>query len=183
MLLNARRSHLALIDFQERLIPAICDAEKTLRNASIILQAALALEIPVSVSEQYPRGLGKTVEVLAEKVPEGRIFEKVAFSAFREENFYNAICDSGRADRRQIVLAGVEAHVCVLQTAMDLLDAGYDVFMVSDAVSSRSPDSVAAAHSRFIAAGGHWITTEMAVFEWLEKAGSPQFKALSALIK
>lgn len=183
MLLNADRSHLALIDFQERLIPAICDAEKTLKNAAILLEAALALKIPVSVSEQYPRGLGKTVAVLAEKVPQGCTFEKTTFSAFREEKFREAISDTGNVNRRQIILAGVEAHVCVLQTAMDLLDSDYDVFLVSDAVSSRSPASVAAAQSRFVAAGGQWITTEMAVFEWLEKAGTPEFKALSALVK
>lgn len=183
MLLDAARTHLVLIDFQERLMPAIHEAEKTLKNAAILLEAAISLEIPVSVSEQYPRGLGPTVTVLKEKIAENRIFEKSTFSAFRENTFRDAISQSSKNGRRQIVIAGVEAHVCVLQTAIDLLDADYDVFMVSDAVSSRSPASVSAAHSRFVAAGGHWITTEMAVFEWLEKAGTPEFKALSALIK
>lgn len=183
MLLDTARTHLVLIDFQERLMPAIYEADKALKNAAILLEAALSLEIPVSVSEQYPRGLGPTVTVLKEKITENRIFEESTFSAFQEKTFRDTISQGSKNGRRQIVIAGVEAHVCVLQTAIDLLDADYDVFMVSDAVSSRSPTSVSAAHSRFVAAGGHWITTEMAVFEWLEKAKTPEFKALSALIK
>jgi Amidases related to nicotinamidase len=183
MLLKPANSHLLLIDFQERLMPAMQDIERVIRNAAILLEAAHTLSIPVTVSEQYPRGLGPTIAPLRERVPAGRIFEKLSFSAFQEENFHAVVEEENGNDRHQLVIAGVETHVCVLQTALNFLEAGYDVFMVGDAVSSREVASIAAAHDRFIAAGGRWVTTEMVVFEWLGKAGTPEFKTLSALIK
>lgn len=183
MPMKAKNSHLLLIDFQERLMPAVQHIEQVIRNAAILLEAALTLKVPISVSEQYPRGLGPTLAPLRERVPAGQIFEKITFSAFREKAFHTALETQNDKDRHQLVIAGAEAHVCVLQTALDCIEAGYDVFLVSDAVTSRTQASIDAARERIIAAGGRWVTTEMVVFEWLEKAGTPEFKALSALIK
>ncbi|MEN3930417.1 hydrolase [Microvirga sp. W0021] len=183
MPLKAQNSHLLLIDFQERLMPVVQNVEQVIRNAAILVEAAHMLKIPVTVSEQYPKGLGLTIAPLRERIPAEDIIEKITFSAFREEKFHDVLETNNEADRHQLIITGAETHICVLQTALDALEAGYDVFMVSDAVSSRTQASIDAARERFIAAGGRWVTTEMVVFEWLEKAGTPEFKTLSALIK
>jgi nicotinamidase-related amidase len=184
MLLQAARSQLVAVDMQERLMPAITDADKVARNAVILLQAAQRLGIPITVTEQYPKGLGKTVASLATHLPaEGVTLLKVTFSAFNDPEIRTRF-ESLRADgRAQAVLCGAEAHVCVLQSALDLKLAGFDVFVVGDAVSSRSPHSIKAACARLLHAGCHWVTTEMVVFEWLERAGTEAFRRLSRLIR
>ncbi len=183
MTMKATHSQLLLIDFQERLMPAVQSAEEVLHNAAILAQAASLLHVPVAVSEQYPRGLGATVAQLLPHVDAGDIHEKTTFSAYREPKFHAALESQAVRGRRQLIIAGVEAHVCVLQTALDCIAAGYQVFLVSDAISSRATASIDAARARVLQAGGRWVTTEMVIFEWLEKAGTPEFKALSALIK
>lgn len=184
MLLEARRSQLIVVDIQDRLMPAIHEGERVVRHARTLIAAADRLAIPLMVTEQYPKGLGHTVAAVREALPgEARVFEKITFSAASDRVFADAVADGRAAGRSQVVLCGAEAHVCVLQTALGLKEMGYDVFVVGDAVSSRSPHSVSAATARLLHAGCHWITTEMAVFEWLERAGTDEFRALSALIK
>lgn len=182
MRLSASDTQCLLIDVQARLLPAMCAPAQVVARGAILLRAAEALGIPVLITEQYSRGLGPTVPELRDAAGAGAaVMEKMHFSAYAELPIRAAI--TARDDRRQIVLAGIEAHVCVLQSALDLQQAGFQVFVVADAISSRAPASVALAESRMTAAGISLVNTEMCVFEWLGQAGHPQFRALSALIR
>ena len=180
MLIQADRSCLLVVDVQARLAPAMNAYDRVIANTAILMKAATRLDIPVLVSEQYPKGLGPTVPELAALAPSGVTLEKVHFSCVADqaygERFRELSCD-------QAVVTGIEAHVCVLQTCMELLEDGRPVFVVADAVSSRTPENAALALERLRSAGARIVTTEMVVFEWLRRAGTPEFKELSALIK
>ena len=180
MLMEAERSVLVVIDVQGRLAPAMQDPAPLLRNLAILMQAASTLEIPVVVTEQYPRGLGSTLPDLAALAPADAIVEKIEFSAARNDAFNRRLATLGRSDP---IVCGIEAHVCVLQTALDLNERGMNTWLVTDATASRSPANAAAAHARAGRQGVGLVTTEMAVFEWLRRADTPLFRKLSALIK
>jgi len=184
MLLNAARSHLMVIDMQARLMPAILDADQIVPRVRTLLVAAQRLGIPTTVTEQYPKGLGPTVPAILEALPRDPVvLPKTAFSAAGDAATMERVAALRGEGRDQAVLCGAESHVCVLQTALGLRSAGLNVFVVADAVSSRASQSVSAACARLLHAGCHWVTTEMVVFEWLEKAGTDDFRALSALIR
>ncbi|WP_434618776.1 hydrolase [Azospirillum sp. B2RO_4] len=181
MILRAQESVLVVVDVQERLLPAIHDSERVVRNAAMLLKGAAALSVPVLVTEQYPRGLGPTVEAVRAHLPEGTpVIEKITFGSTGEPAF-NAAVEA--LNRRQIVLCGTEAHVCVMQTALGLRQQGHAVYLVADAASSRTPANHAMALERMRAAGVTIVTTEMVLFEWMERAGTPVFKVVSALVK
>lgn len=180
MLIDASRSVFLLVDVQENLGPVMADPRSVYRNCALLLRAAVRLGIPVIASEQYPKGLGHTLGELAALLPEGAVAEKMHFSCAAEP----AIAERLRMlDREQVVIAGIEAHVCVLQTALGLKAAGYEVFVAGDACSSRLATNHASALTRMAANGVDVVTTESAVFEWLHRAGTPEFKDLIALIK
>jgi nicotinamidase-related amidase len=180
MLLDHRRSLLFVVDIQSRLAPAIAGAEAAIARARILLAAAARLEVPIVVSEQYPEGLGHTDERLL-PLPEGAcILPKLAFSAARDAAISSHLAGLGR---RQIVLVGMETHVCVLQTALGLKEAGYEVAVVADAVGSRLPERRALGLERLRAHGVDIVDSEMVVFEWLGEAGTPMFRELIRLIK
>lgn len=184
MLLSASRSQLLVVDIQERLMPAVQEGERVVRNTNLLIAAAQRLGVPIVVTEQYPKGLGPTVAAVAERLPnDATVLPKVAFSGAADDEIAATVAAGREAGREQIVMCGAEAHVCVLQTALGFRQAGYEVYVASDAVASRSPHSVQAACARLLHAGCSWITTEMAVFEWMERAGTDDFRALSALIK
>jgi nicotinamidase-related amidase len=180
MLLSADQTLLIAIDIQERLLPAIHDGARVQRNAEILLQAASILQIPALLTEQYPRGLGQTVPQIRTAAGGSPMLEKMHFSAWRDDAIRAHIEASGRPS---VVVAGVEAHVCVLQTALDMAAAGCRVAVVADAISSRHPDSAKVARDRMATAGITLATTEMCIFEWLGTASHPAFKTLSGLIK
>jgi len=144
------------------------------RNARILLAAAARLGVPAIVTEQYPKGLGRTLPAVAEAIPpDATRAEKTCFSA----------APAQRSGRPQTVIAGMETHVCVLQTALDLLAQGGEVFVVEDACCSRNPANRANALARMRAAGAIVTNTESVVFEWLRNAAHPEFKAISALVR
>ncbi len=174
ILADAARCQLLLVDFQARLMPAIEGGAAALANAVRLAEAARALGIPIAIPEQYPRGLGPSVPEIAGRGP---VFEKLAFGAAAEPGFL------ARLERPDLVVAGCEAHVCVLQTVAGLLAAGRRVFLVRDAVGSRRAESKETAIARLAAAGALVVTTEMVVFEWLRRSDHAQFRALSALIR
>lgn len=180
MLIDAERSGLLVVDIQARLVPSMADPQAVIANSGVLLKAARRLRVPVLVSEQYPRGLGPTVAELRALLSPDEIVEKLTFSCLAEDDYLRRFRQLGR---EQAVIAGIEAHVCVLQTAADLLAAGAGVFVVADATSSRTTANHRAALARLGALGAAIVTTEMVVFEWLRRAGTPQFKDLSALIK
>jgi nicotinamidase-related amidase len=180
MLINAARAQLLMVDMQERLLPAMHDPAETERRCGLLLAAAATLGLPVTASEQYPKGLGHTVPGLRKQFGNAPVFDKLAFSCLGEGRIANRLKETTRS---QVIVCGIEAHVCVLQTAADLLAEGYEVFIPADAVSSRAPSSVSLALERLRTAGAAIVNTEMVVFEGLRKAGTPEFKTLSAIIK
>jgi nicotinamidase-related amidase len=173
-LVRAVESALVVIDVQERLASAMAARASVVRAIGILLEAAARLDIPVFVTEQYPKGLGSTVPELATKLPPGAArIEKTAFSA----------CAALPLTRPQVVLAGMEAHVCVLQTALELVAAGRQVFVVGDAVCSRAEANYANALARLQDAGVMVTNTESVLFEWLRDAANEHFRSLSKLIR
>ncbi len=180
MLLAAEDSILLVVDLQERLLPAIAGAERVVERAGILVKAAGILQVPVLATEQYPRGIGATVPELAAAIGPGATVEKIHFSAAAEPGFLDRIRS---LERRQIVICGTEAHVCVLQTAVGLRALGYDVYVAADATGSRDPENRALALSRMMGAGIRVVSTEMVAFEWMGRAGTPVFKDVLALIK
>jgi nicotinamidase-related amidase len=183
MLVDASKASLLLVDMQERLLPAMTGGLDVEERCTILLKAARALDVPVTVSEQYPKGLGHTVEKLAEQAAGAPVFEKLAFSCWRDPALKKHMIDHHEEGRPLVILAGIEAHVCVLQTAVDLAAAGFGVFAVADATASRAAASHQLALERMRQSGVSVVTAEMVLFELLREAGTPQFKALSALIR
>ena len=183
MLLEASKASLLLIDVQERLLPAMAAPDDVLKRCSILLASAKALDVPVTVSEQYPKGLGHTVPDLRDAIGNALVFEKLAFSCWKDAALKSHLIRHHDGGRPLVIVAGIEAHVCVLQTAIDLAQAGFGVFAVADAMSSRSPAAVDLTLERMRHAGVETVNTEMAVFELAGRAGTAEFKALSALIR
>jgi nicotinamidase-related amidase len=177
---DRHKSLLLLVDMQERLLPAVVDSERTLRKAALLATAAERMKIPVLVSEHYPKGIGPTSEGLSCKVSADSVMQKIHFSCFAEDECRRRIV---AAAREQVVLGGTETHVCVQQTALDLKQAGYDVFVAADATSSRHETDKNLAIARMQAAGIVIVSAEMAVFEWMGRADTPLFREMLALIK
>ncbi len=176
MLLSAKDSCLLLIDVQEKLIPFIHDAEKIIDNCAWLMRVAQRLQVPVLVSEQYVKGLGLTVKILRDLAPAENFMEKIHFSCAADKTCMAKI---NLAEKKQVVVIGIESHVCVLQTAIDLHEKGKQVFVVYDAVSSRDPQDKKIAMKRLRHLGIQVISKEMAFFEWVHQAGTPEFKQLS----
>lgn len=179
-LLSAGSARLLVIDVQEKLVPAIAtNNPRLVDNCNCLIEAASLLSVPVTATEQYPAGLGPTVAQLREQLPE--CSEKKRFSAAE------VLCwnrgDAEENQRHQIIVAGIEAHVCVMQTVLDLLAAGYQVHIPADAVASRFAIDRETALKRMSDCGATLTTTETAIFELCETAEAPQFKQISALIR
>jgi hypothetical protein len=181
LIANVRFSQLAIVDIQVKLSTAMpADAMKSvIKNAGILAQAANLLAIPVIVSEQYPQGLGETVQELSQYLLKSKPIEKTVFSACREPMFNQQM----HRDKSQIILAGMETHICVLQTALDLFEQGKQVFVVEDAVISRDANNKSNALKRLRNAGCVITNTESVLFEWLGDANHEAFKVLSKLIR
>ena len=177
MLLTAESTVLLLIDLQERLIPAIHDGDVVVARAVRLAGAARLLEVPIRATEQYPAGLGRTVSPLAD-YPQ-TVLAKTAFSATADPGF-PTLLPSGVS---QIVVAGCEAHVCVLQTVLGLLPRGHRVLLAADAVGSRDPADRDAAIARARVHGVEIVTSEMVLFEWLRDAQHPKFREVQKLLK
>lgn len=180
LLIRAEESALVVIDMQERLVPAMQAPARTIRNTRLLLQAAGDLDVPVLLSEQYPEGLGSTVPEIMRVAGKARIIPKLHFSCMEEPDFAQAFGDLGRS---QAVLAGMEAHICVMQTAASLIGSGVQVFVVSDATASRTLESERACIDRLQAIGAGIVTTEMVVYEWLGRAGTDAFRRMLKLVR
>lgn len=175
--IDRESSALLVVDFQARLMPAIEDGAAAVANARRLLAAAELLGVPVLFTEQNAGGLGATVPELASAAGEAAVLHKMAFDACRAGGL------AEMPDRPDLVVAGCEAHVCVLQTVLGLLDAGRRVHLVRDAVGARRAESKAAALRRMERHGAEIVTAEMVVFEWLATAEHPRFREAVALIK
>lgn len=182
LITNEQDSVLVLMDIQERLTGAMPHGvrERLIAQVSILLTAAKALSVPVIVTEQYPKGLGPTelalTSLLSESVP---VIEKTSFSSAKVDDFLAAVAQT---KRKKIILTGMETHICILQSALDLQQQGYQVFLVEDAVSSRLISNQDNALHRMRQAGVIISNVESIVFEWLGDAKHPEFRSLSKLI-
>ncbi|HRD66968.1 MAG TPA: hydrolase [Candidatus Competibacter sp.] len=176
MLMRAETSCLLVVDFQERLMPAIHQADQVVANSAWLIRIAQRLNVPVLASEQYPKGLGQTVTAIRELLPAGAFVEKTHFSCAAELECMRQIDLLGRD---QVVLVGTEAHVCVLQTALDLKMAGKEIYLVADCISSRSPHDAELALERMRAEGVRIVSREMVAFEWLHRADTDRFREIS----
>ena len=184
MLLTRDKSQLLIVDVQDRLLDAMSAKSRLVQRCVRLVQAAKALDIPITVSEQYPQGLGATIESIRWALPNSAsIMSKVEFSCVKNEPLRDRLHELRRQGRQQVVIAGIEAHVCVMQTTIDLENYGFDAFVVADAVSSRSKTSKRLALARLAKAGADIVDSEMVLFEWLGRAGTPEFKELQALVK
>ena len=175
MLLDQTRSLLLVVDIQQKLLPAVSAPERLIANSAWLIRVANTCQIPLVFSEQYPQGLGHTISELRQLAADAPVVAKQAFSCIAA----NCLPALLLAPRQQIVLIGMETHVCVLQTAIELQQQGKQVFVVADAVSSRSEADCELALARMRALGIHIISREMALFEWSRQAGTPLFKNLS----
>jgi nicotinamidase-related amidase len=177
-LLSAASSRLLIVDVQEKLLPPIPNASRLVHNCRRLLDGAKVLAVPVFGTEQYPQGLGPTTAELAERI--GTRLDKVIFSCAPALAWgqANDIAD----DREQIVVAGMETHVCVMQSVLDLIAGGFRVYVPVDAVGSRGELDSRIALERMAASGATLTTVESVLFEWCEKAGTPQFKQIQKLI-
>ncbi len=174
-------SQLVIVDMQEKLAGVMpADTLKNFtKNCSILAQAASLLNVPTVLTEQYPQGLGTTLPEIKQHLAHSKVIAKTTFSASAEPKFNQQL----QRENSQIILAGMEAHICVLQTALDLLQANKQVFVVEDAILSRNPANKANAIARLRDAGCIITNTESVIFEWLGNASHPAFKTISALIR
>lgn len=176
-------SVLVVVDIQQRLAIAMPKGvrDRVIEQVNILSTAADVLKVPVLVTEQYPKGLGVTEPSLAEQLPVGTaIFEKTTFSCADVEDFMQALTATGC---KQVILTGMETHICILQTALDLQSLGYQVFVIEDAVSSRMKGNQYNALHRMRHAGVIISNVESILFEWLGDARHPDFKKLTKLIQ
>lgn len=174
--INNKDAMILVIDVQEKL-SAMLNDDSIKDNALKIVKAGSILNLPIVITEQYPKGLGSTVQEIKNAVPNAKYVEKTSFSAFKEVSIKESLT------KRQIILFGIETHICVLQTAFDLLNAGFEVFIVQNACGSRCEENKQAALRRLIHAKAQITTTEMVLFELLENSKHPNFKEIQALIK
>ncbi len=180
LLVDASQSLLLFIDLQTKLVPAIDQAETCLSRCQILLRAARSLEIPVLATEHCSDRVGTTVPLLANDLTALEVIEKRHFNGMLEPSLRTALLDQSK---RIVVVAGMEAHVCVLQTVLGLKDAGYDPVLVADAIGSRKPSSRELAISRLRQHGIDIVDSEMVIFEWLKAGDTDAFKALLPIIK
>lgn len=179
-LLEVEQSLLVLIDVQARLAPQIANHAAVVARCGLLLQGARALGVPVLATEHCAAAIGPTLPVLRAQLDAGEMIAKRQFSAMAESALPEAL---RRCGCRQVLLAGMEAHVCVLQTALGVVDAGYECWVVADAIGSRHGDDRLLAIERLRESGARVVSSEMVLFEWLGGADHPQFRTLIARIK
>lgn len=175
-----------VVDVQERLLPVMYETEQTLAKIVTLIRGFRSLDVPLLVTEQYPKGLGPTVDDVVAALTDDGTFTpivKSAFSCCDDDAFSAALSDTSRGRGSTVVVAGIEAHVCILQTTVDLIERGFDVVVVADATSSRSVFDRDIAFRRIEAEGARLTTVESLLFELTRVSGTPQFKTISKLVK
>jgi len=181
-ILSPKSCALVVIDPQTKLMPAIFEADRVIKNAVLLLRLSQILAIPAVITTQYSQGLGPLVAEVACAAPGATPFDKTSFGCFGDENFV-AHLKQVAPGRDTLLLAGVESHVCVTQTALGALNAGYEVHVARDATSSRMRENWEAGLHRMDRAGAVISSTEMMIYELLGRSGTPEFKAILPLLK
>ncbi|MER2038382.1 MAG: hydrolase [Solibacillus sp.] len=179
-MLKKEETVLVLIDIQGKLAQIVDNSEFIIGNIATVVQGAKELQLPVLWLEQYPKGLGHTVETIAQHLTDQSPIEKITFSAYQTEEFVQALEQTGR---KKVLLAGIETHICVYQTAADLLANGYAVEVLADCVSSRTATNSEIGLQKMMQLGATITSVEMALFEMQQIAKGDRFKAISRLVK
>lgn len=179
-MLDINNSVLSIIDVQDRLVGMLKNSEEIAKNNMILSKTAKILGVPVIATEQYPQGLGSTIFEVRENIDPDKIFEKQTFSALDNENVENALTN---LNRKNIILTGIESHICVYQSALALLEKGYNVYVVKNAVSSRKTKDYRTALELMRDYGAKLTCVETVLFELLKTSTHPNFKEIQALIK
>lgn len=179
-ILKKKQTALLIIDMQEKVSAVMLDREFLLKNTIKLIKGCKVLGVPIFMTEQYPKGLGPTESEILEALGAASPIQKMTFSCCGAAELLPAL---KKKKIGQVVIAGIEAHVCVQQTVLDLLANGFQVHVIRDAISSRKTSDAEAALARLQNAGAVISTTEAALFELLERAGTPQFKEISQLVK
>ena len=183
-LLSAESCCLAVIDVQEKLIPVISGADSVIRSCRFLMEAAQLMHLPTFLTEQYPQGLGHTLPELTDRMTGLSCRQKLRFSAADVlEMQFAENSPAGQGRPTSVVLAGIEAHICILQTALDLADRGYRVAVAGDAIGSRDARDYDFAIKRLAAHSITLATADSIVFEWCESAEHPHFRTLSQLVR
>lgn len=172
--INIENCEYLIIDIQDKLVKML-EGSEIKENCIKLAKAANILEIPVIITEQYPKGLGSTIKEIKENIKGAKYVEKTSFSAYEEVKQY--------IKRKQIIIFGIETHICVLQTAFELIKNGYEIFVVENCCASRTNENKEAALKRLYQAGAQIVTLEMVIFELLKSSKHPNFKDIQALIK
>lgn len=177
--LNREETVLLVIDIQEKLVPVMDYKDQVINNNKILISAAQQMDFPVVATEQYPKGLGQTVPELLKLIDKDNIFAKNSFTAYTDE-----VRDALKSlNKKKVLLTGMETHICVFQTARDLISDGYQVYLVKDAVASRTKNNFSNGLELIKSLGAAITNTETAVFDLLKISGTPEFKCMSKLIK
>ena len=180
-ILEIKNTAILVIDIQEKLLNAVFNKDILLKNSEIIAKVSNILEIPVFITEQYPQGLGNTVNLIKENLGNKcKYYEKIEFNALNNENLFNDLKD---ANIKNIIITGIETHICVHQTVDALIEAGFNVTLLKDCCGSRKDTEYNTALDVMLNNGAKIKTTEMVLFELLKTAKHPNFKAIQALIK
>jgi hypothetical protein len=179
-MLKVGEAVLVIVDVQGKLAESMFERDRLYGNLRILIKGCQILQTPILWLEQYPKGLGPTVPEIAELLADGSPIAKVSFSGCGQADFVERLRECGR---RQVLIAGIESHVCVYQTARDLLEDGYHVEVVADAVSSRTAENRRVGLDRMAQAGAAITSVEMVLFELMERAGTPEFKEIVGLVK
>ena len=179
-LISNRDSVLVVVDMQEKLIPKIFDQHTVISNIVTLIKSAKILNIPIIVTEQYPKGLGPTIPEIKDLIIPWQPIEKICFSCFGGNDFSKKLKE---LKRDKLILCGIESHVCITQTTLDGLKLNYSVFFVKDAISSRTNNNREIGFERMAQAGAIPVSTEMSVFELLKKAGTDKFKKIASMIR
>ncbi len=180
MMLEIQNTQLIIIDIQGKLAQIVYEAENIINNTRILINAAKILNIPIIWVEQNPKGLGATCPEIAELLSENKAIPKMTFSAYGSEEFRNAVAKN---NRKEVVVAGIETHICVYQTSLDLMQAGYELTLITDAVSSRTMENKLLGIEKLKDNGAKLSGTEMLIFELQKTCDSSTFKQILHLIK
>ncbi len=179
-ILTEKNCALLVVDIQERILPAMFESESFLTNTLKLIKGIKVLQIPIFFTEQYPKGLGKTVKVISDELEGISAFEKMTFSCAGAENLFDEL---KKKSIIKVILVGIESHVCILQTALDLIVNGFEVFLPADAVTSRKKQDCEVALKRMEKHGVEITLTESVLFEMLNVCGTEQFKQISKIVK
>ena len=179
-MLKQSEALLLVIDLQEKLVKMVGEDNQVATNCEKLLKATEILNIPAIITEQYPKGLGETISPIKKANNTTKYFEKTSFSAISTEEIKKELCV---LEKKQVILCGIEAHICVLQTALELIENGFEVYVIKDACASRKLENFNTAFSRLTQTGAIVSDTEITLFELLKSSKHPNFKEIQSLIK